>query len=89
MQHESVTPRTVVPVNTDEKPVGERIGPEKPALEAALAQIELVRGEFRSCIGGLTKVVDLLRQAQREQKASEREVQSVRQTLRSLQSVKL
>ena len=62
---------------------------EKPALETALAQIEIVRGDFRSAITGLNKLADSLKQAQREQKSSEKEVQSVRQTLRSLQSVRI
>ena len=62
---------------------------EKSALEIALAQIEVVRGDFRNAIAGLNKLADALKQAQREQKAGEKEVQSVRQTLRSLQSVRI
>ena len=62
---------------------------EKPALETALAQIEIVRGDFRSAIAGLNKLADALKLVQREQKAGEKEVQSVRQTLRSLQSVRI
>lgn len=62
---------------------------EKPALEMALAQIEIVRGDFRNAIAGLNKLAEALKQAQRESKTSEKEVQSVRQTLRSLQSVRI
>ena len=62
---------------------------EKPALENALAQIEIVRGDFRNAIAGLNKLAEALKQAQRERKTSEKEVQSVRQTLRSLQSVRI
>ena len=62
---------------------------EKPALETALAQIEIVRTDFRNAIAGLNKLGDQLKAAAREQKASEKEVQSVRQTLRSLQSVRI
>ena len=62
---------------------------EKPALEIALAQIEVVRGDFRNAIAGLNKLADSLKQVQREQKAGDREIQSVRQTLRSLQSVRI
>jgi hypothetical protein len=61
----------------------------KPALETALAQIDTVKTGFREAIAGLNKLTDLLRQAQREQKAGEKEVQSVRQTIRSLQSVRI
>jgi len=54
---------------------------ERPALETALAQIEVIRGEFRSAVAGLTKLGEL--------KTSEKEIQGVRQTLRSLQSVRI
>ena len=65
--------------------------PEEPkaALDTALAQLEIVRGDFRNAIAGLNKLGDLLRQVQRENKASEKEVSSVRATLRSLQSVRI
>jgi len=61
----------------------------RPALETALAQIDTVKTGFREAIAGLNKLTDLIRQAQREQKAGEKEVQSVRQTIRSLQSVRI
>jgi DNA polymerase III sliding clamp (beta) subunit (PCNA family) len=63
--------------------------PEKPALEIALAQTEVVRGEVRNAAAGLNKLGDLLKQIQRENKASEKEIQSVRHTLRSLQTVRI
>jgi DNA polymerase III sliding clamp (beta) subunit (PCNA family) len=62
---------------------------EKSALETALGQIEIVRANFRNAIAGLNKLGDQLKAAAREQKANEKEVQSVRQTLRSLQSVRI
>ena len=61
----------------------------KPALETALAQIDTIKAGFREAIGDLNKLTDLLKQAAREQKAGDKEVQSVRQTLRSLQSVRI
>ena len=60
----------------------------EPALELALAQLEVVCGDFRNAVAGVTKVADLLKQAQREQKTSEKEISSVRATLRSLQGVR-
>ncbi len=63
--------------------------PEKPALETALAQIEILRGDFRNSLVGLNQLTDRLKQAQRESKASEKEVQSVRQTLRQIQAVRI
>ncbi len=62
---------------------------EKPALETALAQIEILRGDFRNTLAGLNQLADRLKQAQRESKTSEKEIQSVRQTLRLLQSVRI
>jgi hypothetical protein len=62
---------------------------ERSALETALAQVDVVRGDYRNAIAGLNKLADALKAALREQKASEKEISSVRQTLRSLQSVRL
>ena len=62
---------------------------EKPALETALAQIEILRGDFRNTLAGLNQLADRLKQAQRESRTSDKEIQSVRQTLRSLQSVRI
>ena len=61
----------------------------RPALDLALAQVEVVRGEFRNGLAGLHKLGDLLKQVQRENKSSEKEISSVRATLRSLQSVRI
>ena len=44
-----------------------------PPLDTALAQLEVVRGDFRNAIAGLNKLGDLLRQVQRESKASDKE----------------
>ena len=74
---------------TGVKSVTEPTAAEKPALETAIAQIEIVRGDFRNAIAGLNKLGELLKQAQRENKTNDKEIQSVRQTLRSLQSVRI
>ena len=62
---------------------------DKSALEAALAQVETVKGSYREAIRGLNDLTDTLKQIQREQKSTNKEVQSVRLTLGRLQSVKL
>ena len=62
---------------------------EKSALDTALAQVEIVRGDFRNVIAGLNKLGELLKQVQRENKSADKEIASVRQTLRSLQSVRI
>lgn len=81
--------RTPMPETTTSPSASTQPPLEKSALETALAQIDEVRGEFRNALGGLAKVFESLKQAQRESKASEKEISSVRQTLRSLQSVRL
>jgi len=62
---------------------------EKSSLETALAQVEIVRGDFRNAITGLNKLAEALKAAQREQKSADKEVQSVRNTLEKLQSVRI
>ena len=62
---------------------------EKPAIEAAIEKLDGFKTVFREALVGVTELSTLLRQAVREQKAGEKEVQSVRQTIRSLQGVKI
>lgn len=62
---------------------------EKPALLAALDQIEVIKGSLRGGMAGLNNLGDLLRLAARESKTTEREVRTVRDTLASLQKLKL
>lgn len=57
------------------------------ALSAAVTQIENVKTGLRDVILELNATLDLLRAAEREKKASAKEVESVRATLRSLQKV--
>lgn len=61
----------------------------KGPLELALDQIETIKGSYREAVRGLNGLAETLKQAQREQKTSTKEIQSVRQTLRSLQSVRI
>ena len=62
---------------------------DKPAIESAIEKLDGFKTVFREALVGVTELSTLLRQAVREQKAGEKEVQSVRQTLRSLQSVRI
>lgn len=65
--------------------------PEQPdsALKTAAVQIENLRNVFRESIHGLGQVLNLLKAAEKEQKSSEKEIESVRSTLRSLQRVQI
>ena len=62
---------------------------EKPTLEKALADIERMRGHCKEAIRGLDVLSDDLKAIKKEQKGTEKELQTVRQTIRGLQSVKL
>jgi DNA polymerase III sliding clamp (beta) subunit (PCNA family) len=62
---------------------------EKPAVEAAIEKIETIKGSYREAIQGLNGLSDLLKQVQREQKTTNKEVQSVRSTLEKLQTVRI
>jgi len=57
------------------------------ALAAAVTQIETVKTGLRDVLIDLNATLDLLRAAEKEKKASFKEVESVRATLRSLQKV--
>ena len=62
---------------------------DKPAIEAAIEKIDGFKASVRETLAGLTELTTLLRQAVRDQKTGEKEVQAVRQTLRNLQSVRI
>jgi DNA polymerase III sliding clamp (beta) subunit (PCNA family) len=81
--------RKTMPKTTTPAPNGNGEHTEKTTLEKAVDQIETVKGSYREAIRGLNELADTLKQVQRDQKASERDVQSVRTTLEKLQSVKL
>ena len=61
---------------------------DRPALEIAIAQVEILKGDFRNAIVGLNKLSEALKSVQREQKAGDREVQLVRAALGKLQAVR-
>ncbi|MGC3990617.1 MAG: hypothetical protein QM796_13240 [Chthoniobacteraceae bacterium] len=61
----------------------------KPAIEAALDQIENIKGSYKGAIRGLNDLTDTLKQVQRDRKTADREVQGVRATLEKLKTVSL
>ena len=62
---------------------------DKSPLESATEKVETVKTSIKSAISGLNELLDTLKQVQRDQKSTDKEVQSVRTTLERLQSVKL
>ena len=77
------------------KVVGERLSVDRidvvyaSPLKRALERIEALRETLKHTGRELGEVTDALKAAEKEQKASAREVESVRATLRSLQKVAL
>ena len=62
---------------------------EKPAIEAAIEKLDGFKATFREALIGVTEITTLLKQSVRDQKAGEKEIHQVRQTLRSLQGVRI
>ena len=62
---------------------------EKPAIEVAIDKLDGFKVVFREALTSITELTTLLRQAVRDQKAGEKEIHQVRQTIRSLQGVKI
>jgi hypothetical protein len=62
---------------------------EKPAIEAAIDKLDAFKATFREALVGLTELTNLLKQSVRDQKTGEKEINQVRQTLRSLQGVRI
>ena len=59
------------------------------ALKAVVDQVEKIKTNLRDVISDLNGALDLLKAAEKEKKATLKEVESVRATLRSLQKVEL
>ena len=62
---------------------------ELPALEAALMQAQRLREQLKELAGDAGNLVTLLRNAERERKAGEREIRSARSTLERLKAVEI
>ena len=81
-------PRTTTPTTTNGTPATNGTGnghhedaATKPAIEVALDKSRRSRAVYREAIRGLNELADTLKQVQREQKTTEKDVQSVRTTL--------
>lgn len=70
-------------------PAAPRVAAEPAAFDAAVARIESARTQLRELANTLGETLTLLKAAEREQRTAQREVQSVRATLRGLQKVQL
>jgi DNA polymerase III sliding clamp (beta) subunit (PCNA family) len=75
--------------NKNGQPATSPRDPNKTAIETAVEQIDAAKSSIGTALGSLNGVVKTLRQAQREQRGTEKEIQSVRLTLQTLQRVKI
>jgi hypothetical protein len=62
---------------------------DRPPLETALARLETIKAAYRETLAELSRLSDVLKQALRDQRISQRESHTMRSTLRSLQSLRL
>jgi hypothetical protein len=85
---ESSTPTTTPPPMQIHPPSIDK-SETKSTLESTLVQVEGIKLGLRETLHQLSKIGDSIRASMREQKASEKEIHGVRQTLRSLQSVRI
>ena len=67
--------------------------PETPAAESAvkkvIEQVEKIKDTLKAVLGDFNDVLASLRVAEKEKKATEKEIESIRATLRSLQKVQI
>jgi len=78
-----------VPTNGNNRNNGPVSTNSKPAIEAAIDNLDSFKNNLRDALIRISEITALLRQAIRDQRSNEREIQTVRQTLRSLQGVKI
>ena len=64
-------------------------GETHSAISAVVDHVEAIKTRLKEVISDLSKTIDLLKAAEKEKKATLKEVETVRATLRSLQKVDL
>jgi hypothetical protein len=87
-------PKTTMPQNSTPpergtRPVAPVNGETKSAYAEVLTRLDGVKTKLRDVITDLNEAVTLLKAAEKEQKVSAKEVESVRATLRSLQRIQV
>ena len=65
--------------------------PTQPAATSPslIDQVEMIKESLKNIIRDLTAVIEAVKQAEKDKRASEKEVESVRSTLKKLQQVTL
>ncbi len=68
---------------------GEENGETRSAFKAALEQIDQIKSSLRDIIGELGEAMTMLKAAEKEQRASAKEIETFRAKLREIQSVEI
>ena len=82
-------PATTQPTATRQQPANGETEARPSALRAALDHLETTKNSLRDLLGHVSETANLLKAAEKEKRATEQEIESVRRTLRSLQRVQL
>ena len=90
------TTETPMPTNTEPSPEPQPVNrldpepspePQKPTIRSVLEQIDTLRDALRSTLRQFGDVMDALRAVEKDRKATDKEVELVREKLRALQGV--
>ena len=79
----------VAPMTPPERGNLKSVPTETTATKEALEKVETLKIQLRDLLGELTDLSGLLKAADKEKRSQDKEVASVRQTIRSLQGVKI
>jgi len=88
-ERSTTMPKASTPTNGNGSNGHHQASDQPVTIDTALEQIETVKSSYREAIRGLNTLTDTLKQVQRGQKTTEKEVQSVRSTLEKLQAVRI
>lgn len=88
-------PQTMKTINrieqaqTTQTPQADKTQEPVPAFKQALEHLEKIKETLKSVVTDLNDLMKMLTQAQREKRATEKEIESIRDSLQSLQRIKI
>lgn len=75
--------------HTNETNGQEQSGETRPAFQAVIEPIEQIKTKLRALLGDLNEATNLLKTAEKEQRATTKEIQAVRAKLREIQKLEI
>lgn len=90
----SAQPETSTPTNNERTEMSKattttEIQAPESAIKSVVQQIEKIKDTLRDVISDFNEVIASLKTAEKEKKASDKEIESIRSTLRTIQNVKI